>query len=424
MIPENVKEEILDYGGRNVVSIIGSYVELHKEGHVFKACCPFHGEKTPSFTVDPARQSWRCFGGCGEGGNVAKFIMKAENIKFPAAMQKLADMGGISMGEDTKVDKERKAMLLVMAKANTFYQGTLQSTPDALAYVSKRMTPEMILEHSVGFAPTNGGKALVSFLTKEKLPLWAAEMAGLIRKDDATGEYKDRYWGRMTFPIKNSAGYVIGFGGRAVSDQAKVKYINSPETPLYKKSEVLFGLNMALDAIKKTGEAFVVEGYMDWITAWNSGVKNVVACCGTAFTKEHAAILKRYDVRKLNFMFDSDAAGQKALQKAIHMTIDADMSASAFILPIDVDPDDYFKAGGKLEDIKSMSGLVYLESIGAEMSLTYQKLLRLERLEAGMFWFASNNPEVAAVLVKRGRWHELFNADIVDQLTAELLNTV
>jgi DNA primase len=422
MIEEKVKDEILDYGGRNIASIIGGYIELHKEGNVYKACCPFHGEKTPSFTVDPARQSWRCFGSCAEGGNVATFIMKIENIRFPAAMQKLAEMGCISMGEDSKVDKERKAMLLVLSKANSFYQNTLQTTSDALAYVGKRMPQEMVKEHGIGFAPTNGGKALVSYLTKEKLPLWAAEMAGLIRKDETTGEYKDRYWGRMTFPIKNSSGYIIGFGGRAITDQAKVKYINSHETPLYKKSEVLFGLDKALEAIKQSGEAIVVEGYMDWIAAWNAGVKNVVASCGTAFTKEHAAVLKRYAVRKIHFMFDGDDAGKNALKKAIQIAIDADMAATAFILPDEVDPDDYFKAGGKLEDIKSQSGLSYLESTGTEMSVTYQKLLRLERLESGMLWLAKTNPDVAAVLVKRGRWHELFDTDSVAQLSAKLLS--
>ncbi len=420
MIEQKKIDEILEYGGQNIAAIVGRYADLKKEGNVFKGCCPFHGEKTPSFTVDPSRQTWRCFGSCADGGNVATFIMKMENVKFPVAMQKLADMGGISLGdEDSKEEKERKAMLLVMAKANDFFQNNLKSTPDALAYVSKRLTPEMVSTHGIGFAPTNGGKALVSYLTKNKLPIWAAEMAGLIRKDEQTGEYKDRYWGRMTFPIKNAAGYVIGFGGRAITDKAKVKYINSPETPLYKKSEVLFGLDKALPEITRTGEALVVEGYMDWIAAWEAGIKNVVASCGTAFTDGHAKILKRH-AKKIHYMFDGDAAGKKALVRSIPIGIEADLSVMAYVLPSEQDPDDFFKAGGKLENIKPMSGLMYLESIKFEMSETYKKLLRLERLENGMIWFAANNSEVAAVLAKRGNLHQLFDADTATRLSEQL----
>lgn len=420
MIPDHLKDKILAYGGENIVSIIGSYVTLHKEGHAYKACCPFHGEKTPSFTVDPARQSWRCFGSCSDGGNVAKFVMLAEGIKFPAAMQKIADMAGIPMGDDdSKEVKERKAMLLVLAKANSFFQTELCRHPDARAYVASRLSPEMVSQHGIGFAPANGGKALVSYLTKEKLPLWAAEKAGLIRKvEEKDGEYMDRYWGRMIFPIKNAAGYVIGFGGRAITAQAKVKYINSPETPLYKKYEVLYGLDQAKEEIKASGEALIVEGYLDWLQAWAAGVRYVVATCGTAFTESHAAILSRY-TRKVTFMFDGDAPGQKALQKAVPIATDAGLSVSAFILADGVDPDDYFKAGGELENLKPQSGLAYLVAAGIDLSVTYKKLLRLERLEAGMLWFAENNHEVAAVLAKRGNLQELFGA-----VTAARLSTL
>jgi len=425
MISEKVIAEILDYGGRNVVHIISEYIPLKKEGNVFKACCPFHGEKTPSFTVDPGRQSWRCFGSCSEGGNVAKFIMKMEGIKFPVAMQKIASMAGIAMDEDTKEEKERNTMLMVLARANTFFQTTLADQKSAVEYVSSRMTPEMAKQHGIGFAPANGGKSLVNFLTKEKLPLWAAEKAGLVRKDvkdvkDAKDgiEYKDRYWGRMMFPIKNVAGDVIGFGGRAVTGSAKVKYINSPETPLYKKSEVLYGLDVAKDAIREAGKAIVVEGYTDWIQAWNAGVKNVVATCGTAFTRGHATILSRY-TKNLMFMLDGDTPGIKALQKAIPTAIDADFTVGVYTLPEGQDPDVYFKAGGKLENIKAQSGLVFLAATGVEMSGTYNKLLRLERLEAGMLWFTANNPEVAAVLAKRGNLHELFDAETTARLTAQ-----
>lgn len=418
MIQESTKAEILAYGGRHIVEIISGYVPLKKEGHVYKACCPFHQEKTPSFTVDPSRQSWRCFGSCSEGGNVATFLMKMENIKFPVAMQKIANMAGIDMGGETKEEKERKTMLLVLSKANIFFQAMLASnTNGGRAYVDSRMTPEMVEQHGIGYAPASG-RALVDYLTKENLPLWAAEKAGLIRKVEKTSKYQDRYWGRITFPIKNAAGYVIGFGGRAITDTAKVKYINSPETSLYKKSDVLYGLDVAKEAIKEAGEAIVVEGYMDWIQAWNSGVKNVVATCGTAFTKHHVAILLRY-ARKLTLMFDGDAPGRKALEKATFIGVDAGMSVLAYLLSEGVDPDDYFKAGGKLKDLKPQSGLAYLEAAGVEMSETHKKLLRLERLEAGMLWFAEHSHGVAEVLARRGNLHELFEADNLARLNAQ-----
>jgi len=188
---------------------------------------------------------------------------------------------------------------------------------------------------------------------------------------------------------------------------------------LYKKSEVLFGIDKALPEITRTGKAFVVEGYMDWIAAWNAGIKNVVASCGTSFTDNHAKILKRH-VKKITFLFDGDKPGREALERSIPKALEADLTVSVIVLPNDQDPDDFFKAGGKLENIKPMSGLIYLESINFEMSDTYKKLLRLERLEAGMLWFAANNSDVAAVLAKRGKLHELFDADTSAVLSDQL----
>jgi DNA primase len=413
MIPDRIKKEILSYGADNIVSIIGEYVPLRKSARSYTACCPFHEEKTPSFTVDPGRQTWRCFGACSEGGDIAKFLMKIDGISFPAALEILARKGGISIPNDGyKEESERRNMLNVLRRAQQFYHNCLlQNQNGARAYAGSRMTDAMVRQFGIGFAPASG-KTLVEYLDKERLPLDVAEKAGLIKKEEAGG-YRDTFRGRVMFPIRDKTGYIIAFAGRTISaSNSRYKYINSPETPLFKKSATLFGLDGAIEAMKLKGEVYVVEGYIDIMQMWAAGINNVVATCGTAFTREHAAILKHY-VRRLNLMFDGDDAGRKAHQKAILLAVKEEMKATAFIFPEGQDPDSFYKNGGKTENVVTMSGFDFLKQSGVEMNATMQNLHRLERLENGVAYMARSIPDVARLLAKRGNLGELFSPEFL-----------
>jgi DNA primase len=416
MIPDRIKKEILSYGADNIVSIIGEYVPLRKSARSYTACCPLHAEKTPSFTVDPDRKTWHCFGACSEGGDVAKFLMKIDGISFPAALEILARKGGINIPNDGyKEESERRNMLNVLRRAQQFYHNSLlQNQNGAKAYVGSRMTDAMVRQFGIGFAPV-GGKTLVEYLDKERLPLDVAEKAGLIRKD-ATGGYRDTFRGRVMFPIRDKAGYIIAFAGRTMSaTTARCKYINSPETPLFRKSATLFGLDSAIEAMKLKGEVYVVEGYIDLMQMWSAGINNVVATCGTAFTREHAAILKRY-VRRLNLMFDGDDAGRKAHQKAILLAVKEELKATAFIFPEGQDPDSFYRNGGKTENLVTMSGFDFLKQSGVEMNATMQNLHRLERLENGVAYMARSIPDVARLLARRGNLGELFSPEFLPDI--------
>lgn len=418
LIPETTKQEILEFGAKNIASIIGEYLPL-KPGRNLSGCCPFHGEKTPSFSVSPERGTWHCFGSCAEGGNVATFLMKIKGVSFPEALRLLAARGGITIpgAGESKEEREKKAILSILAKAEEFYRNNLAAAnSEGKKYVESRMTPAMVESFGIGFAPKNGGKALLNHLTKLGLSTEIAEKAGLIRKDDKQ-EYRDVFWGgRVMFPVKNKAGYTIGFAGRTTSDDTRYKYINSPETALYKKYSALYGLDKA---DLSSGEVFVVEGYLDHMQTWVSGTHNVVASCGTAFTKEHIVTLKRHGVKKLHLMFDGDAAGIKAAQKTVALACKEEISVVVHCLPADQDPDSYFKAGGKLEDIPTMSGLDFLEQSGVKLDGTMRELHRLERLERAMLYFAQN-PAVAAVLKKRGNLEELFSPEALLQIQGVL----
>ncbi|HEY6874196.1 MAG TPA: DNA primase [Geobacteraceae bacterium] len=420
MIPDNVKREILTYGADNIVSIIGEYVPLRKSTRSFTACCPFHTEKTPSFTVDPDRKTWRCFGACSEGGDVAKFLMKIDGISFPAALEFLARKGGIDIPHpDTREEKERWGMLQALEKAQQFYHNSLlQNQNGARAYVGSRMTQDMPRQFGIGFAPV-GTKTLVEFLDRERVPPDIAEKAGLIKKD-ASGGFRDIFRGRVTFPIRDKGGSIIAFAGRKISSaNSRFKYINGPETPLFRKSATLFGLDGAIEAMKEKGEVYVVEGYIDLLQMRAAGILNVVATCGTAFTKEHATILKRY-VRRLNLMFDGDDAGRKALQKAILLAVKEEMKARVFIFPEGQDPDSFYKNGGKTEELVAMSGYDFLKQAGVEMNSMMLNLHRLERLENGVVYMARKIPDVARLLARRGNLGELFSPEILPDIEATI----
>ncbi len=420
-IPDDIKRVILEYGRQNIAAIIGEYLKLApaSQGNL-SACCPFHKEKTPSFTVTPSRGTWRCFGSCSEGGDAANFIMKMESINFNEALIKLARRGGINIpgAGETEEEKERKAIIAVLYKAEKFYRDNLATnTNGGKAYVDSRMTPVMVQEFGIGFAPKNGGKALHDHLQKQGVSDEIAEKAGLIRKGK-DGEYYDVFrGGRIIFPIRDKSGYTIGFAGRSIVSDEQYKYINSPETPVYLKSAALFGLDKC---DLSTGEVFIVEGYVDHIQLWSSGTKNVTATCGTAFTKNHIAALKKLGVRRLNLMFDGDPAGIRATQKAISLAYKEELTVTVYSLPEGEDPDTFFKKGRTLSEIKQTTGLEFLEKSGVELSGTMLSLRRLERTEKALLYLTQNIPQVAAILKQRGRLEELFTSDVLAEVQAAL----
>ncbi|ABL01319.1 DNA primase [Pelobacter propionicus] len=420
-IPDDIKKEILDRAGQNIVQLIGEVIPLTKAGTTYKACCPFHNEKTPSFTVNPSRGTWHCFGQCNDGGDVAKFFMLRDGIKFPDALALLARRVGITIPQgETKEEKERKAMLHALAKAQYFFQqGLSENRNGGRAYADSRLTPYEVERHGIGYAP-KGGRALVDYLDKSGVPFWAAEKAGLIRREE-NGPYKDCFWGRVMFPIRDDRGRVIAFAGRRTDKIKTLKYVNSPESPLYKKEATLYGIDTAIQAIQETGEVYVVEGYFDAIAMISAGILNTVATCGTAFTKEHAAVLRRYCTR-VNFMFDGDAAGKKALQKATLLALKEEFTVTAYLLTEDQDPDSFFKSGESFNEIRSMTGLDYLKESGAEMSPIHKKLHRLERLERGLFYMAEKIPEVRGMIAKSGNLEELFSPDLLPAIH-DVINT-
>lgn len=420
-IPEEIKQGILEYGRQNIAAIIGDYLQLApaSQGNL-AACCPFHKEKTPSFTVSPGRGTWRCFGSCSEGGDAANFIMKMEGINFNEALIKLANRGGISLKEDgeNEEEKERKAIIAALSKAEKYYRDHLSSnTNGGKAYVDSRMTPEMVKEFGIGFAPKGLSKGLHGYLTKQGVSDNIAEKAGLIRMGDRNEYYDVFYGGRIIFPIRDKSGYTIGFAGRSVTSDDKYKYINSPETPVYLKRSALFGLDKCDLSAKMV---FLVEGYLDHMQMWSAGIKNVVASCGTSFSKDHIAELKKLGVTHLNIMFDGDAAGIKAAQKAVVLAHKAEMTATVYSLPEGEDPDSFFKKGGKLSEVTVTSGLEFLEKSGEELSGTMLALRRLERTEKALLYLTQNIPAVAAIMKQRGRLEELFAPDVLEQIQAAL----
>jgi DNA primase len=298
-------------------------------------------------------------------------------------------------------------MYRLLANVQQFFEASLAENQNGgRAYVESRMTQDMVIKNGVGYAPS-GGKVLVRHLEQKKFSLLLAEKAGVIRKDDKN-QYVDVFWGRVMFPVEDITGKIVGFGGRRLTD-GPAKYLNSPDTPLFKKSALLYGLYSALEYIETFQEVFVVEGYLDLIQMRASGVLNSVATMGTAFTTEHAKILKKA-TNRVNLMFDGDPAGQKALQRSVMVAHQAEMKSQVFILPAGTDPDDFFKVpGNRVEDLETMSGLSYLHKTGAEMTDTMKSLLRLERLERGMVYLVQQIPAVAKVLGRRGNLTELFD---------------
>ena len=310
----------------DIVDLVGSYVRLQKGGANFKALCPFHNERTPSFNVSPARQIWHCFG-CGKGGDAIQFVMDIEGVEFPDALKTLADRAGVELKyEDPKLKSERNRIFSLMDEAAKFFEGELAAFSEAGEYLKKRgLEDETIKTFRLGYAREDW-RALSQHLISKGFKVDELERAGLVIKRGTTpntarnyAEYYDRFRGRIMFPIFDYGGRIIAFGGRVFPEKEnEAKYVNSPETALYQKSRTLYGLHKSKTEILKANACVLVEGYMDMIMSWQAGVKNVVAVSGTALTQDQLKILRRIS-EKLIVSFDMDLAGESASRRGIDL---------------------------------------------------------------------------------------------------------
>jgi DNA primase len=346
-IPEHIIDQVRD--ASNIVEVVGRYVTLKKRGRNFVGLCPFHQEKTPSFTVSSEKQIFHCFG-CGEGGNVFSFLMKHDNISFVEAVKKLAKDTGIDLPiapEQQRTITERERLYKANDAANRFFIHHLEHAPNVVkTYLQKRnISPEMQKKFQMGYAPDAWDK-LIKYLQKEKYHLPHFEILGLIGKSEKNGRLFDRFRGRLMFPIFDQNGRIVGFGGRLLKDEPNSpKYINSPESPIYQKSNVLYGLNFAADAIRKKEYAVFVEGYMDVIQLFQAGIENVVATSGTALTDAHVRLISRY-ARKVVLCYDADQAGISAAVRGGEILFLGGIETEVLILPAGEDPDSLVKTHG------------------------------------------------------------------------------
>ena len=346
-IPDIKIEEIKNRA--NIVDLISEYVTLKKAGRNFVGLCPFHKEKTPSFTVTPDRQMFYCFG-CSEGGNIFAFLMKVSQMSYPEAVRHLAKKTGVIIPERvTQKEKEEASYQEQLIRINEMASGhyirnlASPSGKEALAYLRQRgIGEEVVREFRIGFA-LNGWRHLRDFLEKEKASLTNAEQAGLLIPGKEASLY-DRFRGRLMFPIEDLSGRIIAFGGR-IMGEGEPKYLNSPESGVYIKGRNLYALNRAKEAIRKQGYAILVEGYFDLISLWNAGITHVVATLGTALTKDQVDLIGRYTANVVA-LFDPDEAGRKALARSLELFLAGNLSARALVLPDGRDPDDYVRAHG------------------------------------------------------------------------------
>jgi len=332
----------------NIVDIISGYLRLQKAGVNFKALCPFHNEKTPSFMVSPSRQSWHCFGSCGEGGDIFTFIEKIEGVEFPEALKILAEKAGIILKYDNpKLRSEKDKAYEICEKATQFFTASLNNANVILDYLHKRgLQDGTIDEWRLGYAPDSWG-SLLSFLGKYGYREPEIEKAGLILRG---AKYHDRFRNRLMFPIFDTNGRVVAFSGRIMNDIVPSKtekadsgkYINSPETILYNKSRILYGLDRAKTDIRKADKVILVEGQMDAVLSWQDGVRNVVATSGTALTEDHLLVLKRL-TSNLVLAFDMDEAGARATERGDLAAVQSGFNISVVSLLSGKDPADFVK---------------------------------------------------------------------------------
>src|ERR1700680_429592 len=359
----------------DIVRVIGEYVRLKKSGQNFTGLCPFHAEKSPSFAVHPVKQIYHCFG-CGVGGDVFKFVMEMDKVAFPEAIRVVAEKCGItiprpktSSPEERKENQQRTLLVEMHREAQTFFVQQLGGTLEgkaARAYLEDRgMDKDAIARFGIGYAPS-GGDTLLRFLkSKYKEPLLIE--SGLVSRDQSGGaRMYDRFRRRITFPIANESGKIVAFGCRALGDD-QPKYLNSPETPIYSKSNVLYHLDRAKEALRRADFAVLVEGYMDAIAVACAGIRNVVASCGTSLAEPQIKLLARFTKRVI-VNYDPDTAGQLATERSISLLLENDFEVRVLALPAM-----NLTAGDGTKYSKNADPDLYIREMGVE---AYTKLLK------------------------------------------------
>lgn len=363
IIPEHIIDSVRD--AVNIVDVISRHVSLKKSGRNYMGLCPFHKEKTPSFSVHPEKQIYKCFG-CGAGGNVFGFLQEIEHISFFDAVKRLADEAGIELElkeKSPEVESENERLYEANELAQNFFSRKLSENKSVLEYLDKRgIKKESIERFKLGFAP-NAWDELTKHIQHFKYSIDTFLKLGLIMEGEKERKHYDRFRNRLMFPIHNTSGKVVGFGGRDLSNKVydsmsrqtrreeTPKYINSPESPIYQKSYILYGLYFAKEAIAKSKVVIFVEGYMDWLQLYQNGIKNVVATSGTSLTEAHARLIRRY-TSDICVCYDSDSAGISAAIRGGEILFQNNLEVKVLLLPEGQDPDSYVAENGKDEFLK------------------------------------------------------------------------
>ena len=376
-IPQEILDEIV--ARCDIVSVINEYVPLKRRGSNYQGLCPFHNEKTPSFSVSPAKQIFHCFG-CGKGGNVFKFVMEIEGISFVEAAEKLAKRAGIQLPEKELTPQQRKALEQrkryeqINELAARYYHSVLMNSKMGLPYreylKQRQIGDDTVIKFRLGATPS-GWDNLYREMKKRGITEQEMLDLGLISQTKK-GTYVDRFRQRLMFPICNEKGTVIAFGGRIIDkDASPQKYLNSPDTPLFHKSRNLYGLDLARAGIRNADQAIIVEGYMDVISCHQHGITNAVAPLGTAFTPEQGKLLMR-NTYQVGISFDGDAAGTKATMRCLDILSDLGCTARVIQIPDNADPDEYLKKYGKeaFERLISTSQELIMYKIAKYMETT------------------------------------------------------
>jgi DNA primase len=395
LIPEEKIQEIR--AAADIVQVVGDRVALKKAGKNFVGLCPFHAEKTPSFTVSPDKQMYHCFG-CGAGGNVIGFLMKVDGLTFPEAVKTLARRYGIQLptGKLTPEQKrrlsEREQLLEINAQAGRFFHHHLvngEAGGHAMAYLVKRgMTRKFIAQYQLGYA-LDAWDRLLGFLKRKGFAPQMIERAGLIVPRKKGDGYYDRFRHRVVFPIRDLNGQILAFGGRVLGDELP-KYINGPETPVYHKSRSLYGMDQARNVCRREGRLFIVEGYFDALSLHLNGIVNAVATLGTSLTPEHVQMIRGYlgEGGQVVLVYDSDAAGLNAARRSIKVFADGLLEARILVLPEGHDPDSYVMEAGADRFQEAAGGALsamdfLLERSIAQHGMTTQGKMRIVKELAG-----------------------------------------
>jgi len=375
----------------NIIDVIGAHIELRRSGGGFVGLCPFHGEKTASFSVSEDKQVYHCFG-CKASGNVYGFVQQYQGLTFPETVEFLARRAGIPIPEKSKQgsdeDKEKKTTLYrINEVAAKFFQYELQKLKDDSApwqYLKTRgITREFAEKHRLGFAP-DSWSSLSAFFDTKRAPLYLAATLGLVKARNSGQGYYDLFRNRIIFPIYSPTEQCLGFGGR-VLDASMPKYLNSPDSPIFHKGHVFYGLDKAAKHIRTADTAILVEGYTDWLALEKAGFLNVVATLGTAFTHNHARLLTRYCANVI-VLFDGDEAGQLAARRSLSILLEAGLYPKGITLPFELDPDEFIEEHGaqalkhSIEKAQDLYDLIVEQEVRGHSGEPSEKIQILDRL--------------------------------------------